>query len=142
MKRLSHLVILTLVAGCSLAGNSESEPDGVTFTSEQSSYPLGSTARVTLANNTDERITQNLCHPRLERRQDSEWMFIGPKFYCPGVLQVIEPGESKQYRIPLADSLGSAPSTTYRITTKAGIKGESVTLATAPFEVIASAQQQ
>jgi len=141
MKRFSLLLIATIFAGCNLVGGSGDTSNGVTFTTEQDGYALGSTVTATLANSSDEAVGYNLCFSALERRQGDDWVFAGPSIVCQAIGLQLKPGEESRYSVTLVDSLNLPSSGTYRITTDVEIEGEDIVLKTRPFSISAVVQQ-
>lgn len=140
MKQYLFLLTVLLLAGCSLLDSSGDKPNKVTFTVDQKSYALGQTIMATLANDSNNPLTYNLCMTQLQQHRNGEWTNVAPSAACNAIAMVLKPGAKESYRLD-PGKLIEASEGRYRLITDVGIREESKDLTTAAFRLSATIQQ-
>ena len=100
------------IVGCS-ASTSPAPADDVVLMPAKSVYTAGQTVAVQLSNRSVDPIGYGACSLRLEYREASRWVLIGPEQVpCVLILYVVPPASARSLELPLPADLTPG---TYRL---------------------------
>jgi len=120
MSRMTLAVLASIVLpalACSSTVQDRNADARVTLTTDRSSYAPADTVSVTLKNDSDGDVGENLCNRALERLTSQSWeevqRFPEPPNVCTMSLRILSPGESDRVEaiIPVSAAAGR-----YRLT--------------------------
>src|SRR5665213_4065256 len=120
MIRMTLAVLASIVLpalACSATVQDRNADARVTLTTDRSSYAPADTVSVTLKNDSDGDVGENLCNRALERLASQSWeevqRFPEPPNVCTMSLRILSPGESDRVEaiIPVSATAGR-----YRLT--------------------------
>src|SRR5688500_8674806 len=102
MARSLVCMLALVVAACgSVTGASEE----VRLVLQQPAYLPGETVRAQFINQSEDQVGYGACSLNLERRVGGGWVKLEPLQLCVSILYVLEPGETREVRLPLDATL-------------------------------------